>query len=287
MVLGPSLSAAKISARLVADLEPGILTMAWIGAKARGAAQFGCVEGDIKARVVLMCGRYVAAQDPAALVAEFEVAAPPERYLAPNYNIAPSSSVYIVVDKRLGAEPPVRSLEVANWGLVPSWAKDPAIGSKMTNARSETVATKPSFRKAFASQRCLVPADGYYEWFTSTEVTSSGRPAKLPFFIHAADDATLAMAGLYEWWRKPDDSWLLTCCVLTTQATHSLLQIHDRMPVMVPKGRWAWWLDSQKPVEVEPLLDPALVPLVAYPVSTAVNNARNSGPELMQPLEAR
>jgi len=286
-VLGPSLSAAKINARLVADLEPGILTVARIGVKARGAAQLGCVEGVIKTRVVLMCGRYVAAQDPAALVAEFEVAAPPEQFLSPNFNVAPSTSVYIVVDKRHADEPPVRSLEVAKWGLVPSWAKDPGIGAKMTNARSETVASKPSFRKAFASQRCLVPADGYYEWYTSTEVTSSGRPAKLPFYIHAADGATLAMAGLYEWWRAPDNSWLLTCCVLTKQATQGLIQIHDRMPVMVAHTHWNWWLDSSVNIDIEPLLDPSLVPLVAYPVSTAVNNARNSGPELMQPLEAR
>jgi len=273
-------------ARFVADLEPGILTVARIGAKARGAAQLGCIKGDIKARVVLMCGRYVAAQDPAALVAEFEVAAPPEQYLAPNYNVAPSSSVYIVVDKRHGDEPPIRSLEVAKWGLVPSWAKDPGIGAKMTNARSETVASKPSFRKAFASQRCLVPADGYYEWYTSTQATSSGRPAKLPFFIHAENAATLAMAGLYEWWRSPDESWLLTCCVLTKPATQGLIQIHDRMPVMVPKMRWNWWLDSTLQIDIEPILDPSLVPLVAYPVSTAVNNARNSGPELKEPIAA-
>ncbi|MSW93550.1 MAG: SOS response-associated peptidase [Actinobacteria bacterium] len=234
-----------------------------------------------------MCGRYVAAQDPAALVAEFEVVAPPEQYLPPNYNVAPSTSVYVVVDKRQGDEPPARSLEVAKWGLVPSWAKDPGIGAKMTNARSETVASKPSFKKAFASQRCLVPADGYYEWYTSTEVTSSGRPAKLPFFIHAADGATLAMAGLYEWWRSPEGSWLLTCCVLTKQATQGLIQIHDRMPVMVPQARWNWWLDSALQIEIAPLLDPRLVPLEAYPVSTAVNNARNSGPELMAPIQAR
>ncbi len=233
-----------------------------------------------------MCGRYVAAQDPAALVAEFEATGLPEQILEPNYNVAPSLPVYIVVDKRLGDEPPVRSLEVASWGLVPSWAKDTSIAAKLTNARSETVAEKPSFRKAFASQRCLVPADGYYEWYASSATTGSGRPAKLPFYIHAVDGRTLAMAGLYEWWKRPDGTWLLTCCVLTTAANPDLMRIHDRMPVMVPKDRWDWWLDSRSPVAIEPLLDPTLVRLEAYPVATTVNNARNNGPALREPIPA-
>ena len=233
-----------------------------------------------------MCGRYVAAQDPAALVAEFEAVAVPEQLLEPDFNVAPSKPVYIVVDKRVADEPPVRSLEVATWGLVPSWAKDTSIAAKLTNARSETVAEKPSFRKAFASQRCLVPADGYYEWYAAQATTGSGRPAKLPFYIHAFDTSTLAMAGLYEWWKRPDGTWLLTCCVLTTAANDDLMRIHDRMPVMVPKDRWNWWLDGRSKVEVEPLLDPALVPLEAYPVSIAVNNARNNGPQLREPIEA-
>lgn len=257
-----------------------------MGASDRGAAQRGCGEGDINARVVLMCGRYVAAQDPAALVAEFEASTVPEQLLEPDFNVAPSKSVYIVVDKWLADEPVIRSLEVATWGLVPTWAKDPSIAAKLTNARSETVAEKPSFRKAFAAQRCLVPADGYYEWYASQATTGSGRPAKLPFYIHAADGSTLAMAGLYEWWKRPDGSWLLTCCVLTTSANEDLMRIHDRMPVMVPKERWDWWLDGRSKVEVAPLLDPRLVPLIAFPVATTVNNARNNGPALREPIAA-
>ena len=233
-----------------------------------------------------MCGRYVAALDPAALVAEFEAAAVPEQFLEPDFNVAPSKPVYIVVDKRVGDEPPVRSIEVAIWGLVPSWAKDPSIAAKLTNARSETVAEKPSFRKAFAAQRCLIPADGYYEWYASAATNGSGRPAKLPFYIHARDTSTLAMAGLYEWWKRPDGTWLLTCCILTTAANDDLMRIHDRMPVMVPKDRWEWWLDGRAKVAIAPLLDPTLVPLEAYPVAIAVNNARNNGPQLREPIEA-
>ncbi|MDD2858561.1 MAG: SOS response-associated peptidase [Candidatus Nanopelagicales bacterium] len=233
-----------------------------------------------------MCGRYVAAQDPAALVAEFDAAAPPEQLLEPDYNIAPSANVYIVVDRRSDDAPSVRSLEVARWGLVPSWAKDPSIGARMTNARSETIGEKPSFRKAYASRRCLVPADGYYEWYTAEAASGSGRPQKLPFYIHAADGSTLAMAGLYEWWRATDGAWLLTCCVITTAANDDLMRIHDRMPVMVPRERWHWWLDSSQPVDIHALLDPVLVPLVAYPVATTVNNARNNGPGLREPIAA-
>lgn len=233
-----------------------------------------------------MCGRYVAAQDPAALVAQFDAAAAPEQLLEPDYNVAPSKGVYIVVDKRADDGPAVRSIEVARWGLVPSWAKDPSIGARMTNARSETIAEKPSFRKAYASRRCLVPADGYYEWYTAEATSGSGRPQKLPFYIHAADGTTLAMAGLYEWWRDPDGAWLLTCCVITTAANDDLMRIHDRMPVMVPRARWDWWLDTTHPVDIAELLDPSLVPLTAYPVATTVNNARNNGPSLREPLAA-
>ena len=157
-----------------------------------------------------MCGRYVAALDPAALVAEFEVVSPPVESLLVDYNVAPTKRVYVVVDRQ-DSDIPGNALEVARWGLVPSWAKDKSMASRMINARVETVADKPSFRSAFGKRRCLIPANGYYEW--------SGSP-KQPFYIHAADGAPLAMAGLYEWWRDPSvsepdpASWLMTCtCV--------------------------------------------------------------------------
>jgi len=151
-----------------------------------------------------MCGRYAAAKDPAALAEEFGVAVPPEPLLEPDYNVAPTKRVYVVVEREQETGPR-RELAVARWGLIPSWAKDPSIGSRLINARAETVAEKPSFRGAFAKRRCLVPADGYFEWYVPTPLEAKespagkvGKPVKQPFFIHAADGSSLAMAGLYE-----------------------------------------------------------------------------------------
>lgn len=241
-----------------------------------------------------MCGRYVAAKDPAALVEEFEASAPTET-LAPDYNVAPTKQVYVVVD-RVHEQVRERSIEIARWGLVPSWAKDRTIGSRLINARVETVGEKPSFRGALARRRCLVPADGYYEWYQSPSSGStggaarSGRPAKQPFFIRRRDGQSLAMAGLYEWWRDPavvvDDSsgWLLTCTVITTEATDDVGRIHDRMPMTVARADWAAWLDPSTTIEPRTLLTRASDSgLEAYPVSTAVNQVRNNGPMLIEP----
>ena len=135
------------------------------------------------------------------------------------------------------------------WGLVPSWAKDPSIGNRMINARMETVAEKPAFRRAFAKRRCLLPADGYFEWYPTEELTAAGKPRKQPFFIHPKDGGVLAMAGLYEIWRDPTrdeddpDAFRWTCTVITTDAEDDLGQIHDRMPLMVERERWGQWLD--------------------------------------------
>lgn len=242
-----------------------------------------------------MCGRYAAAKDPAALVEEFEVAAPPTEALGPDYNVAPTKKVYVVLD-RLAADRLQRSLVVARWGLVPSWAKDPSIGSRMINARAETVAQKPAFRRAFAKRRCLVPADGYYEWYLPTAadapVGKGGKPLKQPFFIHRPDGSSLAMAGLYEWWhdttRAEDDplAWRLTCTVITTDASDEVGRIHDRMPMTITPEGWGRWLDPARgPDEVAGLLVPAMSePLEAYPVSTLVNSVRNNGPDLLTPL---
>lgn len=229
------------------------------------------------------------------LVEEFEVASPPEEVLAPDYNVAPTKKVYVVRDRRRDDREPVRELDVARWGLVPSWAKDPSIGSRMINARMETVAEKPAFRRAFARRRCLVPADGYYEWYTPEggPAGRSGKPLKQPFFIHPRDGGVLAMAGLYEFWRDPtrdeDDpaSWLMTATILTTTAEDGLGRIHDRMPLLVPRERWAAWLDPEAAVGdgAGELLVPAAPGLLdAYPVSTRVNNVRNNGPDLLDPL---
>ncbi len=252
-----------------------------------------------------MCGRYAAAKDPAALAEEFEVAAAPEELLEPDYNVAPTKRVYVVLDRKRD-EHLERALVVARWGLVPSWAKDPSIGSRMINARAETVAEKPAFRRAFAKRRCLVPADGYYEWYAPTSPDApdspdsaerkkgkTGRPLKQPFFIHPADGSSLAMAGLYEWWRDPsradDDpsAWRLTCTILTTDAADEVGRIHDRMPMTIARSDWAAWLDPGTGAGASELLRPALGPsLEAYPVSVAVNSVRNNSPELIVPLAA-
>jgi putative SOS response-associated peptidase YedK len=243
-----------------------------------------------------MCGRYASSRSPEDLLEEFEVvedrtAGP----LAPDYNVAPTKEVYAVVERppsRESDEPPQRQLRVLTWGLVPSWAKDPSIGNRMINARMETVAEKPAFRRAFASRRALLPADGYFEWYPTSQTNAKGKPVKQPFFIRPKDGGVLAMAGLYEIWRDPSkaeddpDRFRWTCTVLTTQAEDSLGHIHDRMPLMVERERWHEWLDPTTPGDTSLLVPAAPGRLEAYAVSTLVSNVRNNGPELVQPLEA-
>ena len=248
-----------------------------------------------------MCGRYAASRNPDDLVEEFEVVARPEESLEPDYNVAPTKKVYAVMDRpprEDKAAPPRRELAVVRWGLVPSWAKDASIGSRMINARMETVAEKPAFRRAFAKRRCLLPADGYYEWYTPQDGPKgkNGKPLKQPFFIHPADGGVLAMAGLYELWRDPSkedgdpDAWLMTTTVLTTTAEDAVGMIHDRMPLFVERDRWSQWLDPSldgSTGDLTSLLVPAAPGrLDAYPVSTAVNAVRNNGPELVEPIDA-
>jgi putative SOS response-associated peptidase YedK len=245
-----------------------------------------------------MCGRYASSRKPEDLIEEFEVTEPRIKVpLEPDYNVAPTKEVYAVMTRRpSGGEdsaPPARQLRVLKWGLVPSWAKDPSIGNRMINARMETVAEKPAYRRAFASRRCLLPADGYFEWYPTEEKTKAGKPKKQPFFIRPKDGGVLAMAGLYEIWRDPtrdeDDPNLFrwTCTVLTTEAEDSVGHIHDRMPMMVAPEQWSHWLDPT--VSAKDDLLALLVPaapgrLEAYPVSAMVSNVRNNGPHLLDPL---
>jgi len=253
-----------------------------------------------------MCGRYAASRSPDDLVEEFDIAALPEVRLAPDWNVAPTKDVYVVVERRprdsegvpSAAVEPTRQLQVMRWGLVPGWAKDPAIGRRMINARMETVLEKPAFKRAFAKRRCLVPADGYYEWYTPIDGPKGrgGRPLKQPFYIHPADGGVLAMAGIFEFWRDPtrteDDprAWLMTTAVLTTDAEDAVGQIHDRMPLFVEREHWDDWLDPDIDGSTSDLAD-LLIPastgkLDAYPVSTAVNNVRNNGPDLILAVES-
>lgn len=244
-----------------------------------------------------MCGRYASARKRIELLEEFRV----ERDrvgepLQPDYNVAPTKPVYAVLthaSRTAGAgaadeASPARELRVVRWGLVPSWAKDRSIGSRLINARSETVHSKPAFRGAFARRRCLLPADGYYEW---QRPDAGSGAAKQPYFICRGDGGPLAFAGLYELWRDPelaagdDRSWLWTATIITTSAPDELGRIHDRMPMVVQPDSWQEWLDPAAggPVGLMPLLAPAAsAGLISYPVSTAVNSVRNNGPQLVE-----
>jgi len=242
-----------------------------------------------------MCGRYASTRRPEDLVEEFEIAEEMiEAPLEPDYNVAPTKEVYAVLERppRQGDDHVARQLRVLTWGLVPSWAKDPSIGSRMINARMETVAEKPAYKKAFAQRRCLLPADGYFEWYPTSQTGKNGKPLKQPFFIRPKDGGTLAMAGLYELWRDParaDDDparWRWTCTVITTDAEDDLGHIHDRMPLMVEPERWSAWLDPEQSTDtLLDLLTPAAPgALEAYAVPTLVNNVKNNGAELIEPI---
>ncbi|MDN5853726.1 MAG: SOS response-associated peptidase [Actinomycetia bacterium] len=244
-----------------------------------------------------MCGRYANSRSSADIAAEFEIQpeyAPSE--VLTDYNVAPTKQVPAVVERRPhrdSPEEPVRQLRMLRWGLVPSWAKDPKIGNRMINARMETVAEKPSFRRAFAVRRALLPADGYFEWYETDKRNAKGKPVKQPFFIRPRDGGVMAMAGLYEIWKDPtkaddeSDAFRWTCTVLTTSAEDDLGHIHDRMPLLVEPDRYHAWLDPGRS-EKEDLFG-LLVPaapgrLEAYPVSTEVNNVRNNGSQLLDPI---
>jgi putative SOS response-associated peptidase YedK len=187
----------------------------------------------------------------------------------------------------------VRRLRPLTWGLVPSWSKERTGGARMINARAESLLEKPAYRKAAVARRCLVPADGWYEWQASpTETDAKGKPRKQPFFMSLAEGGGLAMAGIYEFWRDRekdgDDplAWLVTFAIITTEAEPGLDVIHNRMPLVLPADRWANWLDPQlnDPDAVRALLErPEPGRFATLPISTRVNSVRNDGPELLQP----
>lgn len=243
-----------------------------------------------------MCGRYAATKDPATLTQEFDATDETEGH-APgaDYNVAPTKKIVAVVERHprdadgevLLDEPAARQLRVMRWGLVPFWAKDPAIGSKMINTRAETAATKPAFRKALARHRCLVPADGWYEWQKGTG--PKGR--KQPFFMTSPDGSSLAFAGIWETWRDPKDPGsapLVTCSVITTDSVGGLTEIHDRMPLVLGREAWQRWLDPDV-ADVAELLAPPPLDLVdrleVRPVSDRVNSVRNNGAALLERVE--
>lgn len=221
-----------------------------------------------------MCGRYASSRNARDLAGAFAVEELPEQVLPPSWNVAPTDPVHAVLERD-----GTRQLRVLRWGLVPSWAKDVKGAARLINARRETVTSKPAFRAAYARRRCLLPADGYYEW----QVDGTRRQ---PFFLTSRDGAPLAMAGLYEVWSPPDGERLWTAAVITTDAADDTGHLHDRTPLLVPREDWARWLDPFVEDPGEHLLVPAVDgALDAWPVSPAVGNVRNDGPELVQPLE--
>ncbi|CAH0292333.1 SOS response-associated peptidase [Rhodococcoides fascians] len=234
-----------------------------------------------------MCGRYASTRSDSDLQAVFEIAETVGDEVPPSYNVAPTQTIRTVLERAPKDEPEsdaVRQLRSVRWGLIPSWAKDAKIGSRLINARSETITEKPSFKKAASRRRCIIPADGYYEW-------EKRDGAKVPYFLQ--EQGVLAMAGLYELWRDPtkadddEDRWVWSATVLTSPAADALGHIHDRSPVVLPPELRASWLDPTLTDlgEVSELLaaipEPRLEP---YEVSTAVNSVKNNNPELLTPV---
>jgi putative SOS response-associated peptidase YedK len=250
-----------------------------------------------------MCGRYASFREAQDLADAFAIDAalvePGARELAPSWNVAPTQDVRIVVERRPKGEPdgPVeRSLRLARWGLVPSWSKDPSVGNRMINARVESLADKSAFAKPFAARRCLVPADGYYEWkklepAPGASPSGRARTPKQPYYITPADDDVAALAGLYEFWRDPsraaDDPrrWLVSTTIVTMPASNDLATIHDRMPLVLPRSAWGAWLDPAIGADgASALLGTAPELMRFREVSSLVSNVNNDSPTLLDPV---
>jgi putative SOS response-associated peptidase YedK len=226
-----------------------------------------------------MCGRYELHSNPAAIALAFGLAHPP--YVDPHYNIAPTNDVPIV---RVGNEGQ-RELVRMRWGLVPRWAKDPSIGARMINARGETLTEKQSFRTAYRRHRCLLPADGFYEWRAVAHADGSSS-RRQPQHIGMSDGSLFGLAGIYERWLSEEGEVLDTCAIVTTEANALLMPIHDRMPVIVAPEHYARWLDPAN-AEVADLIAPYPSGRMAYyPVSTRVNSVRNDDASLLDAVAA-
>ncbi|HEX6967327.1 MAG TPA: SOS response-associated peptidase [Micromonosporaceae bacterium] len=222
-----------------------------------------------------MCGRYATTRSAADLSALFDADDETDGRLAVDYNVAPTDPVPIVrMSRRLGG----RALSVARWGLLPPWAASAAVGARMINARAETVATTRAYAPSFARRRCLVPADGWYEWARR----DTGRQA---YFMTPGDGGVLAFAGLWSVWDRTGEP-VLTCTIVTTAALGALADVHDRMPLLLSPDRWAEWLTGGG--DPAGLLAPPAEELLAgieiRPVGPAVGNVRNNGPELIVPV---
>ncbi len=221
-----------------------------------------------------MCGRYVAAADPDQLAAWFDVDEQRADELPASYNVAPTMPVYAVTEHA-----DRRYLVSFRWGLVPIWSADPKAGARMINARMESVADKPAYRDALRRRRCIIPADGFYEWQRHPH-------GKTPYYIYRADGRPLAFAGLWAGWKSPDGDWLRTCAIITGAADERLADLHPRMPIVLPSDTWDTWLDrdERRPDAALGLLSrPDVGPLTWHAVSDRVNSVRNDDPSLIVP----
>lgn len=225
-----------------------------------------------------MCGRFALISSPEQIAEQYDAspaALSGMPQAVPRYNVAPTQPV-LAVRRDSGGD---RELTFFHWGLIPSWSKDTKFASKLINARSETVAEKPSFRNAFKRRRCIIPADGFYEW----QKTENG---KLPMFIYEVDKRPFSFAGLWEIWNSPGGDTIQSCTILTTEPNELMAQIHNRMPVILEEADWEAWLDPEpNPEQDLHLLRPYPAhKMAAYPISTLVNNPRNDTPEIIEPI---
>jgi len=223
-----------------------------------------------------MCGRFTLTADPDELREVFSWITFPEKQFAPRYNIAPTQPIAVVTNTG------ENKLDFFTWGLIPFWAKDPSIGSRMINARSETLAEKPSFKNAFKRRRCLILADGFYEW-----QKIPGEKAKQPIYIRMKESEPFTFAGLWEDWHSTDGSQILSATIITTSPNKLIEPIHNRMPVILPESAYRQWLapGEADPQKLGALLRPFDADrMEAYPVSQMVNNPRNEDPRLIQPM---
>lgn len=228
-----------------------------------------------------MCGRFVSTSTPEEIASYFGAEPAPEAAIEASWNVAPTNDVYVVLE-----DGGIRRVAAHHWGLVPFWAKSPAIGNKMINARAEGIATKNAYRGAFKRKRCIIPADGFYEWHKV-----EGQKAKQPYYISRPDGEPIAFAGLWEEWRGPDKEGterLRSATIITTTPNDLMATIHDRMPVILPPSAWDAWLDEDN-ADVD-TLGKLLVPapsdlLTLRAISTEVNNVRNKGPHLIDPVD--
>lgn len=225
-----------------------------------------------------MCGRFTLTADPDQLREAMPWLEIPTGF-KPRFNIAPSQPIAVVPNNG------ENRLDFYVWGLIPSWAKDPTIGNRMINARAETLAEKPSFRNAFRRRRCLILADGFYEWKAEEK---DGRQIKTPMYIRMKDGKPFGFAGLWELWNAPDGSQVYSATIITTEPNDLLESIHNRMPVILPSEQYSTWLQTSELDSkiLQPLLGPyPSDQMTAYPISRRVNDPANESPEVIQPVD--